>query len=161
MDQSQELICEPKVQEIRNALFSIRDQKALGLDGFGSKFFKHVWDTVKSDFIDAVLKFFKSGKLLKQWNHTLISLMPKSSSATKVEDYSLISYCNMFYKVISKILATRIATVAEHLLHPTQIAFIKGRIISDNVHLAQKLLRSNSRKRISSKCILKVIFEGV
>ncbi|XP_074573473.1 uncharacterized protein LOC141829894 [Curcuma longa] len=41
-----------------------------------------------------------------------------------------------FYKVISKIIASRLADVSDHLLHPAQTAFVKGRAITDNIHLA-------------------------
>lgn len=47
----------------------------------------------------------REGRLLKQWNHTLIALVPKSDHAPMVQDYRPISCCMVFYKVISKILA--------------------------------------------------------
>lgn len=80
----------------------------------------------------------------------------ENSHTYQVTDYRLIAWCNVFYKVISKVLTTRIATVAEHLLHPAQTAFVKGRTITDNIHLAHELLRSYIRKWISPRCMLKV-----
>lgn len=150
------MISDPTEQEIRQSLFSIRDQKALRSDGFSSKSFKYVWDTIKADFVDAILEFFHSGKLLKQWNHTQISLVRKIVTPARIADYKLIACCNVLYKVIFKTLAAQIATVAEHLLNPMQTAFVKGRTITGNVHLAQELLRSYIRKQISPRCMLKV-----
>lgn len=98
----------------------------------------------------------RQGKMLKLWNHTLIALVSKSTHATNVGDYRSISYCNIFYKVISKLLATRFEDIANEFLHPVQTKFVKGRLITDNIHLAQELLRNYSRKRISPRCILKV-----
>lgn len=46
----------------------------------------------------------------------MIVLVPKMAHANKVQDYRLISYCIVFYKVISKILAGRLADVIDHLL---------------------------------------------
>lgn len=71
-------------------------------------------------------------------------------------DYRPISCCTIFYKVISKILTSRLAEVTEHLLNLTQEAFVKGKVISDNMHLAQELMRHYTRRGISPRCMLKV-----
>ncbi|GJZ33432.1 hypothetical protein Tco_0578868 [Tanacetum coccineum] len=52
--------------EIKNALFDIDGNKAPGLDGFSSQFFKAAWSTVGGDLCKDVKEFFKSGKLLKE-----------------------------------------------------------------------------------------------
>lgn len=52
-------------EEVKEALFVISDQKASGLDGYGSGFFKDTWEIVGNDIIRAVTDFFSSGKLLK------------------------------------------------------------------------------------------------
>ncbi|KAG6528003.1 hypothetical protein ZIOFF_010140 [Zingiber officinale] len=72
-----------------------------------------------------------------------------------------ISYSTVYYKVISKLLAAHLADEADHLLHPAQIAFVKGTTIMDNIHLAQELLRNYNRKRLSPRCILKVDLQKV
>ena len=48
-------------EEIKNALFSIDDTKAPGLDGFSSLFFKRAWSIVGSEVSAAVVDFFRSG----------------------------------------------------------------------------------------------------
>ncbi|XP_042415279.1 uncharacterized protein LOC122004461 [Zingiber officinale] len=124
-------------EEIKKALFSIGDQKAPGPDVYGSKFFKHSWDLLKGELVAAIMEFFRHGKLLKQWNHSLISLVPKVPQPSRVADYRPISCCTVFYKIISKILSSRLVDVVEYLFHPAQPAFVKGRNITDNIHLAQ------------------------
>lgn len=61
--------------------------------------------------------FFNSGKVLRKWNHTLISLVPNSAHVSKVTDYWSISCCMVFYKVISKLLVSRISNTLDHILH--------------------------------------------
>lgn len=80
----------------------------------------------------------------------------QNSTCKQSARYKPISCCTMFYKVISKLLASRLADVTGQLLHATQTAFVKGRIITDNIQLAQELLRNYTRMRISPRCILKV-----
>jgi hypothetical protein len=94
---------------IKEALFSIGNDKAPGPDGYSSLFFKTAWDMVGNDLCAAIRDFFVSGRLLKQVNHSVIALMPKSDNVTFAADFRPISCCNVIYKVISKILAGRMA----------------------------------------------------
>ncbi|CAH9111762.1 unnamed protein product, partial [Cuscuta europaea] len=94
--------------EIKEALFDIGDNKAPGPDGYTSAFFKHNWHLVGHEFILAVKGFFGSGKLLKQLNHTLIALIPKTTHSPTASDFRPISCTNVIYKVITKILAKRL-----------------------------------------------------
>jgi hypothetical protein len=50
--------------EIKDALFSLHDNKAPGPDGYTALFFKKTWDIVGADFMAAVSNFFKANKML-------------------------------------------------------------------------------------------------
>lgn len=155
-DMKLKLIAPISFDEVKKAIFDIDDGKSPGPDGYGSLFFKKAWEEVGSDLVEAVMEFFSTGKLLKQWNHAFIALVPKSAHSNLVTDYRPISCCNVFYKVISKILTSRLCTVIGGIIDPAQAAFIKERSIVDNIHLAQELFRKYNRKTASPRCILKV-----
>ncbi|CAH9094512.1 unnamed protein product [Cuscuta epithymum] len=142
--------------EIKNALFDIGNDKAPGPDGYSSAFFKTNWPLIGDEVIMAVKEFFSSGKLLKQVNHTIIALIPKTSHAPTVTDYRPISCTNVIYKVITKILANRINPCLSSIVDPAQGAFVEGRLMFDNIFLAQELVRGYTRKRISPRCMIKV-----
>ncbi|XP_011083922.1 uncharacterized protein LOC105166312 [Sesamum indicum] len=97
-----------------------------------------------------------SGRMLRQLNHTIIALVPKSDHSTFVVDYRSISCCNVIYKAITKIISDRLAPVLEHLIDRCQAAFVGGRNITDNIFLAQEMVRQYSRKRISPRCTINV-----
>ncbi|XP_075084714.1 uncharacterized protein LOC142167969 [Nicotiana tabacum] len=65
-------------KEVKAAIFQIDSNKSQGPDGYGSGFFKSAWP--REEIIDAVLEFFKNGKLLGQLNETNIALIPKLSN---------------------------------------------------------------------------------
>nr|GEY96818.1 hypothetical protein [Tanacetum cinerariifolium] len=64
-------------EEIKMDMFSIKDERAPGPDGFSSAFFKKWWDIVGLDLCHAIRDFFTNGRLLKEINHAFIALVPK------------------------------------------------------------------------------------
>ncbi|KAL0347781.1 UNVERIFIED_CONTAM: hypothetical protein Scaly_1794100 [Sesamum calycinum] len=128
-------------EEVKQAIFHISDNKAPGPDGYSACFFKRAWHIVGDQVCTAVLDFFRSGRLLRQLNHSIIALVPKSDHCPAVADYRPISCCNVIYKAITKIIADRLATALEHLTDRCQAAFVGGRSITDNIFLAQELVR--------------------
>lgn len=64
-------LCAPFTDaEVKSAIHSIPGNKSPGPDGFNSDFFKASWEVVGGDVTDAILQFFKSGKILKEINTT-------------------------------------------------------------------------------------------
>ncbi|GKA33214.1 RNA-directed DNA polymerase, eukaryota, reverse transcriptase zinc-binding domain protein, partial [Tanacetum coccineum] len=141
VDSSVDLIKPITNEEIKEALFSIDDNKASGPDGYTSKFFKASWNVVVQDVCCTVKEFFMTGKMLGELNATLISLTPKVSVPSKVTDYRPISCCNIVYKTISKVITNRLKPVLSDLVDANQSAFIPGRLISDNILLAQEFMK--------------------
>ncbi|GJY89249.1 hypothetical protein Tco_0503877 [Tanacetum coccineum] len=118
-------------QEVKEAFFSIGDDKSPGPDGYTAAFFKEAWNVVANDVTNAICEFFRNGTLLKELNHTIIALIPKVKNPTRVVDYRPISCCNVLFKCISKIIANRIKHSLMTLISPNQFAFIPGRSITD------------------------------
>ncbi|GFP92208.1 transposon tx1 uncharacterized 149 kDa protein [Phtheirospermum japonicum] len=145
-----------KKTKIYNALNSIKKRHiSPGPDGYTSKFSKKVWQTVGEQFCNVVHEFFDSGHLLKQINHTILSMIPKPDRS--VGDYRHIACCNVTYKVISRILATRLGSTLGTIVDQAQSKFVEGRSMVENIHLAQELLRKYHRiKKVSARCILKI-----
>ncbi|KAL0293555.1 UNVERIFIED_CONTAM: Retrovirus-related Pol polyprotein from type-2 retrotransposable element R2DM, partial [Sesamum calycinum] len=90
----------------------------------------------------------------EELNHSIIALVPKSDHCPTVADYRPISCCNVIYKAITKIIADRL--LLEHLTDRCQAAFVGGRSITDNIFLAQEMVRQYTRKRISPRCTINV-----
>ena len=130
------------IAEIKVALWSIGDDKSPGPDGFSAKFFKASWDITGAELCAAVKEFFTNGKLLRQFNHTIISLVPKVDDPARVEHYRPIALCNVVYKIVSKIMTLRLGKCLGSLIDPAQSAFVEGRLMSDNIFLVQELLRN-------------------
>nr|GEU36737.1 hypothetical protein [Tanacetum cinerariifolium] len=116
-------------EEIKEAIFYVGDDKSPGLDGYTVAFFKGAWDIVGVDVSKAIKEFFMSGKLLKEVNHTIIALILKVPSPTRVNDYRLISCCNVLFKCIRKIISNSIKDSLTDLVSINQSAFVPEEFI--------------------------------
>ncbi|KAK4389695.1 hypothetical protein Sango_2306500 [Sesamum angolense] len=72
----------------------------------------------------AVIDFFRSERMLRQLNHTIIALVPKSEHSPSVADYRPISCYNVIYKVITNIIADCLPPTLEHLTDSSQATFV-------------------------------------
>ncbi|CAN0904410.1 LINE-1 retrotransposable element ORF2 protein [Linum grandiflorum] len=137
--------------EIRNATFSVGVHQAPGVDGFSSCFFRHHWDIIKDELCGAVRSFFASGYMLKNINHTIIALLPKVKNPNSMAQLRPISLCQVLYKIISKILANRLAKLLPHIIGAHQIGFLRERRITYNIIVAHEIMHFLKRKRHDRK----------
>ena len=150
-------LCESvRLNEIKEALFSMDGGKSPGPDGYNAAFFKKNWDIIGKEVSDGVLEFFRNKKMLKQWNVTVLNLIPKVSIPEKIQDFRPISCCNVIYKIISKILSQRLKLVISKVIGLGQSAFIPGRSISHNILLMQSLLKGYMRKYYTPRVAFKI-----
>ncbi|XP_071687296.1 uncharacterized protein [Rutidosis leptorrhynchoides] len=126
-EQADHMIRQVSDQEVKNAMFDIGDNKSPGPDGYSSVFFKEAWDIVGEDVTKAVKQFFTNDQLLMEINHTILSLLLKVQSTSKINDYRPISCCNTIYKCISKVIVNRISGCLKDIVGENQSAFISGR----------------------------------
>jgi hypothetical protein len=103
---------------------------------------------VGSTVIDAIQSFFRSGKLLKEVNDSLIVLIPKINSPFSVNHFRPISLCNTVYKTISKLLVSKLRPLLEKLISPCQFAFIPERWIVVNQLIVYELLHSFKQRKV-------------
>lgn len=82
--------------EILQALNSLCDKKAPGVDGFNTKFFKHTGSIVERDVKKVVREFFETKRIYPAINCTLVTLIPKTPNAKKMGEMRPISCCTMY-----------------------------------------------------------------
>ena len=143
-------------EEIKEVLFRMPGNKSPGPDGFTTEFFKEAWEIIGDDITMAVQSFFVKGFLPKGLNSTILTLVPKKVEAKMMKDYRPISCCNVLYKVISKIVANRLKSVLPKFISLNQSAFIKDRLLMENVLLATELVKDYHKDDISPRCAMQV-----
>ncbi|XP_057803511.1 uncharacterized protein LOC131018823 [Salvia miltiorrhiza] len=128
----------PDEEEIKAAVFGMDASSAPGPDGFSGKFFQSCWDIIKEDIWKAVTTFFERSYLPVGCNSSIMILLPKKDVVSSTADLRPIVLSNFFFKIFSKILASRLGVVAAKCVSPNQFGFISGRSIHDCILLGSE-----------------------
>ena len=137
-------------------MFSIPSNKAPGLDGYNSHFFKAAWHIVGGDVIKSIRDFFRIGKLLKEISVTTLTMVPKIQTPSRVGDYRPIACCSTLYKCISKLLCSRLSLILPDIVSPNQGAYVKGRSIMHNTLICQDMMRFYRPSETQPCCMFKL-----
>ncbi|XP_062103920.1 uncharacterized protein LOC133815046 [Humulus lupulus] len=138
-------------KEIRDALFGISITKSPGPDGFGSGFFKVVWQDIGDEVCSAISQCFDTGCFPSELHETSLSLVPKVANPSRAIDYRPIACCSTLYKCIAKLLCSRMALVLPEIIQPNQGSFIRGRSIAHNIMIFQDLIKNYGRASTSPR----------
>ncbi|GJX28628.1 putative RNA-directed DNA polymerase [Tanacetum coccineum] len=158
LDDSQLLDQPFTLQEIKNTVWECGGDKAPGPDRFTFKFVKKHWDVIKDDIVAYVKEFEATSYIPRGCNSSFIILIPKVEDPLVIGDYRPISLIGCQYKIISKVLANRLAHVISSVIGDTQMAFIKGRQIIDGPLIVDEII-SWAKSKKKKVMFLKVDFE--
>ena len=123
-----ELVKEFTELEVKEALNQMAPLKAPSPDGMPPLFYQHFWLIMQHDVTSAILLWLNLGILPKPINHTLITFVPKLDNPELVSDFRPISFCNVLYKIYSKVLANRLKKLLPSLITEHQFVFAKDRL---------------------------------
>ncbi|KAF3773289.1 Transposon TX1 uncharacterized protein, partial [Nymphaea thermarum] len=143
------------MEEVKQAVFGLDEDSAAGPDGFANDFYQIMWPTIQHHIHLAINNFFTCGKFVKSINRTNVMLIPKFRGATRIEDFRPIALYNSLYKIISKVMVNHMQNILNRITCLNQGAFLKGRIIHDQVALANDLV-DFLHKRKSEAIMLKM-----
>lgn len=146
----------PDEEEILSVIKLMNAYSALGNDGYTGHFYIACWDIIKSDVCAFVQDFFLGSYVPKEISSTTLILLPKVEHVRSMGDFRPISLGNFNGKIISKILAIRLAILLPHIVDEEQAGFIKGRTISTHIVLAQELIRDINRKTTGGNVAFKI-----
>eukprot|EP00253_Pinus_taeda_P009939 PITA_09939 len=75
-------------------------------------------------------------------NATFIALIPKAEESNTPDKYRQIALCNIIYKIVSKVIASRLKPLLPLIISPEQSGYVEGRQITDGIILTHEIIHS-------------------
>jgi len=146
-EMNDDLVKEIEEEEIKRMIWAMNLDKAPGPDGFPICFYKAFWGVIKKDLTKMIRWFQRKGKIGGYTNATFLALIPKENRPTSFARFRPISLCNSSYKILAKILTSRLKPLLPSLISDNQGGFMANKKITDSILLVQEAIHSSlSRK---------------
>jgi hypothetical protein len=98
-------------EEVDQSLKDTPLVKSLGPDGFTSNFFHYCWGIICKDVWEIIKDSRRYSQVLQALNETFLTLIPKENNTTSPSHFQPISLCNVIYKLLTKIISTRLKPI--------------------------------------------------
>lgn len=92
--------------------------------------------------VKAIQEFFGARSLLKEVDSNFLVLIPKVPGADSLDKFRPISLCNSLYKIISKVLTSRLLKILPLITSQQKIGFFIGRHILDSIMISHEVIHS-------------------
>lgn len=97
-----------------------------------------------------ILHYFHEHHVFKKiFNANFVALIPKKEGTVESRDFRPISVISGVYKIYAKVLAERMKRVIQRLVNKYQMAFVKGRQITDAALIASECIDTRSRGEVT------------
>ena len=95
---------------------------------------------IKEEVLPIVEESRKSRGVLKAFNATFLSLIPKGEGADTLGKFRPIALCNVIYKIFSKVIANRLKPLLLGMIILEQNSFVEGCQILDGIITVQETI---------------------
>lgn len=132
------------LDEIVKVITHLKSGKAPGPDGFPIEFYKKFSAKVAPILLEVYEECFNNGTLPPTMTQAIISvLLKKNKDPLQCGSYRPVSLLGCDYKILSKLLASRLESVLPKFIHTDQTGFVVGRHLFSNLRRLFNLLYSS------------------
>ena len=140
---SQQQSCEGflSLQELSDSVKGLSLGKLPGSDGLSVEFYLHFWEILGPLLLRVANECFRDGDLCDSMKGSVTRLIFKKRGDRKsLKNWRPISLLNVDYKIISKVITSRLVNVIEFIVHSDQTCSVPGRSIFSNVTLLRDIM---------------------
>ncbi|WVZ49220.1 hypothetical protein U9M48_000597, partial [Paspalum notatum var. saurae] len=145
-------------EEVKMAVFQMKHNTTLGSDGFPAEFYQTFWFVIKEDLMALFMEFHKGTLPLHNLNFGTIILLPKGNNVKQIQQYRPICLLNVSFKIFTKVVTSRVTSIAARVIKPTQIAFLPSRNIKEGAVILHETIHELHTKK-QNGVIFKIDFE--
>jgi len=137
-----------RLAEIDSAIDHLARSKSPGSDGLVMELFKEFKLELAPMLLMLFTAIFESSSVTPTQREAVVTLLYKKDDATDIKNWRPISLLNTDYKILTRILATRLGSLMTKLTDPAQTN-CPGRRIQYSVHLIQQAMECGDDESIA------------
>jgi hypothetical protein len=149
--------CELRIEinECKTILNVLKNGKTPGIDGLPPEFYKFFWNSINEHLINAMNYTFETGEMSSSQRLGIITLIPKKDKDRLfLKNWRPISLLTTDYKLLTKLLATKLSKVLPSIISPDQTAYLKGRYIGENIRTVADIIEYCKSRNVTSVLLL-------
>ncbi len=101
------------------------------MDGFSYRFIRNFWEIYRYPLFSVATEGLEQNSLPSFFKTAIIKLIPKKGDASKIKNWRPISLLSNFYKIISRVINTRLQKIVDRVMSRAQKGFTKSRQIQE------------------------------
>jgi len=144
--------------ECKSALQAMKCKKSPGNDGLTIEFYKTFWELIGDLLVESLNMSYAIGKLTCSQRQAVIILLDKGKDRTLLKNWRPISLLNTDYKIASKAIAERLKMTLPHIIKMSQVGYIKGRNIVDNIRTVEDIMYYTKQENVAG-ILMSIDFE--
>jgi hypothetical protein len=125
------------INEISKAVILLPNAKAPGTDGLPIDFYKVFWNKINTTVYNSIHYAIETKSMSMDQRRGILSLIPKKGKDTRMlKNWRPLTLLNADYKILAKVMATRLQLVLPSIVSSDQSGCIKGRSTFNNIRSA-------------------------
>uniref|UniRef100_A0A3Q2X2I3 Reverse transcriptase domain-containing protein n=1 Tax=Haplochromis burtoni TaxID=8153 RepID=A0A3Q2X2I3_HAPBU len=141
------------VEEAYNVIKAMKANKVPGIDGLTKEFYVAFWDMVGIHLLGVFKEIMEGEEMSDSMKTGVVSILFKKGNPNHLDNYRPLTMLCVDYKILSKILANRLAGVMSHIVEMDQTCGVQGRQITWNLHLHRDVLTYVKERNIAAICV--------
>ncbi len=143
LDENEKVECDVNISknELSEQVKTLKCGTSPGMDGISSLFYKMYWYLIAEDFTEMAQEVFEVGVCCKNQNLGVIVLLYKDGDRENIKNWRPITLLNADYKLLEKVMASRMKKVLPNIVKNDQLGYLKDRYIGDGARLNEDILR--------------------
>ena len=140
----------PSLDEVAAAINCLKNNKAPGLDNLPAELFKTGCEELTTVLHQLIVRMWNEEKLPNEWMIGVICPIHKKGCKVTCTNYRGISLLPSAYKVLSKILSTKLEPHTEAFLSEYQAGFRKQRSTSDQLFSIRQIVQKSYEMNVET-----------
>lgn len=140
----------PKLDEIKEIIRSLKNNKSPGADNIMAELFKYGGEEMHKKIHELICKIWEEEQMPKEWSQAIICPIHKKGAKAECNNYRGIALLNIAYKIMATSLKNRITKEAESIIGEYQCGFRPGRSVVDQLFVLREIQAESYEHKLST-----------